>query len=67
MTYKNCQYRFIGKYARYKIKSQKLPKTFKILSKWRNCAKSGHTVCYAKIKHSDWLKIGIQTECIISA
>ena len=45
---------------------KKIPKTFKVLPKWRNFAKSGHTVqdClkenlalvrYDEIKQSDWM------------
>ena len=39
-----CQYG--TKYSKYKISHPKnCPKTFKLLPKWRNFAKSGHTEC----------------------
>ena len=40
-----CQSWYLQKFAKYKISHPKnCPKTFKILPKWRNFAKSGHSI-----------------------
>ena len=35
--------KYVKVLAKYKIKHSKWPKTFKIVPKWRDFAKSGHT------------------------